>query len=574
MFNSLTILKYAKQESAVLTERFSETSWSKFSSPFWLRRFPIHNKLVRALSTEQILEIRAVYPPAPTFTPHLTRFIPTRRKHPSRRNNQCPLIVTLPKFYPTGNGDEDKPWFYKTFKSPSENLASSTLVSEEFTPPSKDVSLLNLEEIHKIRFIENRESQEDESEYDAGGYMPANIGDILKNQYKVCRKLGWGHFSTVWLCRNLLDDGPTYVALKICKSAHMFAAVAQDEIRLLRETRSIDPNHPGYKYIVQMVDTFRLISVNGIHTAISMEIMGPSLLHLLIQSDFRGYSNRRCQKNNNSGLTYLHDACRIIHTDIKPENILIKVDQNYIRSMIGKTDRFTELGQEMPRSYDRDADIKYTDEDILSKFEELRGQSYPHDKFLIELTTFRERHSEPRLTSPMWVSPNIEIKIADLGNACWEHHHFSSEIQTRQYRALEVILGAGYSFPADIWSTGCMAFELATGEMLFSPKGDRNPTANMDHLCLIWETLGGIPPYITETGTNVRHYFHNGRLKNIPESTLRVWKIEDVLVDKYKWKRVDAIPFAGFLESLIEPDPALRFSASMALQNEWLTSTD
>lgn len=68
----------------------------------------------------------------------------------------------------------------------------------------------------------------------------------------------------------------------------MFAVVAQDEIKLLRATKSMDPSHFGYKHIVQMVDTFKLISVNGVHTAISMEIMGPSLLHLLIQSDFNG----------------------------------------------------------------------------------------------------------------------------------------------------------------------------------------------------------------------------------------------------------------------------------------------
>lgn len=83
-------------------------------------------------------------------------------------------------------------------------------------------------------------------------------------------------------------SGPQYVALKICKSAPMFTAVANDEIRLLQETRTINPNHVGYKNIVQMVDTFKLISVNGVHNAISLEIMGPSLLHLLIQSDFRG----------------------------------------------------------------------------------------------------------------------------------------------------------------------------------------------------------------------------------------------------------------------------------------------
>lgn len=75
-----------------------------------------------------------------------------------------------------------------------------------FSSPSKEIALLDSEDIEKIRYIENRESQEDEKDYNAGGYMPVNIGDILKNQFQVCRKLGWGHFSTVWLCKNLLDE--------------------------------------------------------------------------------------------------------------------------------------------------------------------------------------------------------------------------------------------------------------------------------------------------------------------------------------------------------------------------------
>ena len=36
------------------------------------------------------------------------------------------------------------------------------------------------------------------------------------------------------------------------------------------------------------------------------------------------------------------------------------------------------------------------------------------------------------------VCPDLTVKIADLGNACWVHHHFTEEIQTRQYRSLEV----------------------------------------------------------------------------------------------------------------------------------------
>lgn len=37
-----------------------------------------------------------------------------------------------------------------------------------------------------------------------------------------------------------------------------------------------------------------------------------------------------------------------------------------------------------------------------------------------------------------------------------QHKHFTEDIQTRQYRSLEVLIGAGYSTPADIWSTACM----------------------------------------------------------------------------------------------------------------------
>ena len=65
---------------------------------------------------------------------------------------------------------------------------------------------------------------------------------------------------------------------------------------------------------------------------------------------------------------------------------------------------------------------------------------------------------------------DIQVKIADLGNACWVDHHFTNDIQTRQYRSPEVILGAKYDTSADIWSLGTMTFELLTGDYLFDPK--------------------------------------------------------------------------------------------------------
>ena len=63
----------------------------------------------------------------------------------------------------------------------------------------------------------------------------------------------------------------------------------------------------------------------------------------------------------------------------------------------------------------------------------------------------------------------ISVKIADLGNACWVGHHFTNDIQTRQYRSPEVILGAKWGASTDVWSMAAMvswrplSAELQTG---------------------------------------------------------------------------------------------------------------
>lgn len=42
-------------------------------------------------------------------------------------------------------------------------------------------------------------SEEDDEDYCQGGLHPIRIGDVFNQRYRVVRKLGWGHFSTVWL---------------------------------------------------------------------------------------------------------------------------------------------------------------------------------------------------------------------------------------------------------------------------------------------------------------------------------------------------------------------------------------
>ena len=80
------------------------------------------------------------------------------------------------------------------------------------------------------------------------------------------------------------------------------------------------------------------------------------------------------------------------------------------------------------------------------------------------------------------IDESVICKICDLGNGCWTHHHFTSRIQTRQYRSPEVILGIDYGTSADLWSFACMIFELITGDFLFEPRKGPCYSKNDDHL--------------------------------------------------------------------------------------------
>ena len=48
------------------------------------------------------------------------------------------------------------------------------------------------------------------------------------------------------------------------------------------------------------------------------------------------------------GLDYLHSKCKIIHTDIKPENILMCVDDAYVRRMAAEATEWQKAGAPPP----------------------------------------------------------------------------------------------------------------------------------------------------------------------------------------------------------------------------------
>ena len=91
------------------------------------------------------------------------------------------------------------------------------------------------------------------------------------------------------------------------------------------------------------------------------------------------------------------------------------------------------------------------------------------------------------------IDDEVMVKICDMGNGCWTHHHFTPEIQTRQYRSPEVIIGADYNTSADVWSFACTIFEMVTGDFLFEPRKGNNYDKDDDHLAQMMELLGRMP---------------------------------------------------------------------------------
>lgn len=612
------------------------------------------------------------------------------------------------------------------------------------------------------------EEQEDPSDYCKGGYHHVKIGDLFNGRYHVIRKLGWGHFSTVWLCWDI--QGKRFVAMKVVKSAEHYTETALDEIKLLKAVRNSDPSDPNKEKVVQLLDDFKTSGVNGSHVCMVFEVLGHHLLKWIIKSNYQGLPIN-CVKSIIrqvlQGLDYLHSKCKIIHTDIKPENILLCVNETYVRRLaaeatewqkagapppsgsavstapqpkpIGKMSRnkkkklkkkqkrqaellekrlqeieelervAVNVDKEQQLDDDEDDAVQENDSDqhvleqlektvdntaceeldgdelaekikepledvntektriesincnghvdvgplsdqvsngaeenkedinqntdecklkepckdgdffpcaydmlngllqngrnennqnnysetckplLTGMFESVTCNLNPEDgNPLNENETKQNRSREGSiassgdnaksdaaslLTNPLdpMNAEGIQVKIADLGNACWVHKHFTEDIQTRQYRSLEVLIGAGYGTPADIWSTACMAFELATGDYLFEPHSGEDYSRDEDHIALIIELLGKMPRKLILAGKYSKEFFtKKGELRHITK--LKPWGLFEVLVEKYEWPQEEASTFTEFLLPMLELIPEKRATAAECTRHPWLNS--
>eukprot|EP00195_Chlamydomonas_chlamydogama_P006321 CAMPEP_0202894760 /NCGR_PEP_ID=MMETSP1392-20130828/4082_1 /ASSEMBLY_ACC=CAM_ASM_000868 /TAXON_ID=225041 /ORGANISM="Chlamydomonas chlamydogama, Strain SAG 11-48b" /LENGTH=652 /DNA_ID=CAMNT_0049579543 /DNA_START=42 /DNA_END=2000 /DNA_ORIENTATION=+ len=517
--------------------------------------------------------------------------------------------------------------------------------------------------------VEDYSDSEDEGSegYKKGGYHPVYIGEKYKDgRYVVLKKLGWGHFSTVWL---VLDrETNQYGALKVQKSAQHYTEAARDEITLLSQIRDGDPKDE--RHCVRLLDSFDHQGPHGKHVCMVFEVLGENLLALIKHYDYRGIPVpvvRNLARQMLIGLDYLHREREIIHTDFKPENVML-CDPLYERvwalpsagqlAAAGRNQRLpasaaaARAGCKVPTPSNSSgggaapAAAESSDTSGLTKNQKKKlkkkkkkqakaaagadggddgaggsddeasgdeadsgpasqGAALPASaadsstaagpagtEAAADAAGSKGQAAEgtggeqpgpsngaseggdanvirqPGLTEEGLLS--ARCKLVDFGNACWTYKQFTTDIQTRQYRAPEVILGAKYSWPCDMWSLACMIFELVTGDLLFDPRAGDNYDRDEDHLALFIELLGRMPRKVYEKGKYASNYFNrSGELRHIKR--LKYWPLDRVLVEKYKMEEQEALSLSGFLLPMLEYIPEKRATAASMLSHPWLT---
>lgn len=357
---------------------------------------------------------------------------------------------------------------------------------------------------------------------DSFGHFEGGPGAVIHRRYKLIKDVGLGTFGRVVQAIDLnhkrdfkRDERQNHRDRRDRKSkVKMEDTVAIKIVRNVKryhESALIeadilkDVNSRGGRGQSLCAVLLRHFDLNG-HCCLVFECLGRSLYDFMKTHGFKAFPLfcvRDFARQLLDVLDFIH-SFGLIHTDLKPENILLNSNK--------------ERPYRLPDGSDQQV---------------------------------------PAFTS---------IKLIDFGGATYDRDKKSTVINTRQYRAPEVILGLGWSTPSDLWSAGCIIAELFKGELLFATHD------NSEHLALIERIIGRLPLDMVsrskEFGTRIfdTHGWH--KMENLTSESKSHIRKAPVLEMNVKGKDVNS-GFASLLRDLLTINPDHRASAGNALRNSF-----
>jgi hypothetical protein len=136
-------------------------------------------------------------------------------------------------------------------------------------------------------------------------------------------------------------------------------------------------------------------------------------------------------------------------------------------------------------------------------------------------------------------------------------------IQSRFYRAPEVLLGRPYFCAIDIWSLGCVLAELFTGNPLFAGESE------VEQLCCVMEVLGPPPPELAKEASRRKTFFdEHGQPRLVTNS--KGLRRRPGSTDIMGALRCSDAGFVSFLEGCLRWEASSRFTPDEALRHEWI----
>jgi len=355
---------------------------------------------------------------------------------------------------------------------------------------------------------------------DDGHYIVVPDND-LTDRYQMVKLLGQGTFGKVVQAKDKVSS--KLVAIKIIRSVQKYREASKIELRVLETLRANDEENRNR--CIHFRDCF---DYRG-HICIVMDLLGQSVFDFLKSNNFVPFPNSQIQNFARQLLTsvaFLHDL-NLIHTDLKPENILLCHNEY---------------------------------------------QTFTYNRKIPSASS----NNNNRQASQRKVLLDTEIRLIDFGSATFQDEYHSSVVSTRHYRAPEIILGLGWSYPCDIWSIGCILVEFFTGDALFQTHD------NLEHLAMMESVVDArIDPALVQQvnkmtrngGNPASKYFKRLKLDYPMPDTTRasrrfvkaMKKLPEIIPPTTKFLQ----QFLDLLQKIFVYDPAQRITAKQALQHPW-----